>query len=119
MSWEQHRYAVERAARLRREFADQCNEASQGVNLRGEANGSIGFLQSKEFAEAFQRDFTAACLALNNVSLKYSLPKPVLALPHDWETVVRRTIPNHAYDVLYYAGGTVRFGIVRQVTVLV
>lgn len=40
MTWDQHRYAVERARDFRRKLADEQNEAAQGVNLQGEANGS-------------------------------------------------------------------------------
>lgn len=61
MSWEQQRYAVERARDMRRKAADEINEASQMVTLQGEAQGGdaemlddvADFLQSLEGKKIF------------------------------------------------------------------
>jgi hypothetical protein len=133
MSWEQHRYAVERAARMRREIADRQNEAAQMVNLQGEANGSdaemlddvADFLKSLEGSKAgdgerqrFVDDWNKTITTLSNFCAYYDLPKPDMLFHPKWQHHMSAVAQRPIGSPLIYAGVRVRFGRFESCDVL-
>lgn len=136
MSWEQHRYAVERAARIRRKAAENINEASQMVTLAGEANSSdaemleeVGeFLKSLEGSkagdilenpgQAFVDDWNKAITTLSNFCGLYDLPKPDMIFHQKWRVHMSRVAQREIGSPLIYAGVRVRFGTLESMDVL-
>ena len=133
MSWEQHRYAVERAGRLRRMQADKINEANQGVSLQGEAQGSdaemldevADFLRSLEGSKAgdwqenagaaFVADWNKTIATISNLCAQYNLPKPDMIFHPKWQQYMSYVAGQSIGSPLIYAGVRVRFG--RMVSV--
>lgn len=135
MSWEQHRYAVERARDLRRKLANEINEENQAVSLQGEAQGGdaellnelADFLRSLEGSKAgqwqedagaaFVADWNKAIADLSNFCARYDLPKPDMIFHPKWQAhmsyVARQTIGSP----LIYAGVRVRFGMFQSMDV--
>lgn len=133
MSWEQHRYAVERAARLRRKAADEINEANQGVSLQGEAQGSdaemleeVGeFLRSLDGAqpgmeqgERFVADWNATIAHLSCFCSRYDLPKPDMIFHPSWQRYMSTIAGVTIGSPIIYAGVRVRFGRLESRDVL-
>lgn len=144
MSWEQHRYAVERAARIRREFADKHNEMSPShVNLQAEANGSdvemleevaeflkalegyddrkgsIGFLDQLELGQAFIAEWNKSIATISVFCDRFGLPKPDMIFPPEWQHYMNRIAGQHIGSPIIYAGVRVRFGKLAPMDVLV
>lgn len=136
MSWEQHRYAVERARDMRRKFADEHNEASGMVNLQGEANGSdaemldevADFLKSLEGSKAgdqmidrgqsFVADWNKMIATISVLCSQYQLPKPDMIFHYKWQDHMSYVAGQRIGSPLIYAGVRVRFGIFESMDVL-
>lgn len=136
MTWEMHRYAVERAARMRRTIADEQNEAAQGANLQGEANGSdaemleevaeflkaLGGSKASDILEnpgqAFVDDWNKAITSLSNFCGLYDLPKPDMVFHQKWRMHMSRVAQREIRSPLIYAGVRVRFGTLESMDVL-
>lgn len=133
MPWEQHRYAVERARDMRRKIADEQNEAVQGVNLQGEANGSdaemlddvADFLRSLDGSkpgmdcrEQFIADWNATICTISNFCAKYDLPKPDMIFHPSWQNHMSLIAGTNIGSPLIYGGVRVRFGILSSMDVL-
>lgn len=143
MSWEQHRYAVERAARMRREIADRQNEAAQMVNLQGEANGSdaemleevaeflkslegyddrkgsIGFLEGREAQDAFIAEWNKTIATVSVFCDRYGMKKPDMIFVPEWQEYMSVIAGQRIGAPIVYAGVRVRFGKLSPMDVLV
>lgn len=134
---EQHRYAVERAARLRKHVAHDEIERNQGVSLQGEANGSdaemldevADFLRSLEGSKknqaitdpggAFVADWNQVIGTISNFCGMYDLPKPDMLFHPKWQARMSMIAQQQIGSPLIYAGVRVRFGTYRSMDVLV
>lgn len=144
MSWEQHRYAVERAARMRREFADKHNEMSPPhVNLQAEANGSdaemleevgeflkslegyddrkgsIGFLEGIELGNAFIAEWNKTVATVSVFCDRFNLPKPDMIFLPEVQYHMSKIAGQRIGSPIIYAGVRVRFGRLAPMDVLV
>lgn len=135
MSWEQHRYAVERAASLRRKIAHDIAEETQGVSLQGEAQGGDAelleeiaeFLKSLEGSKAgqwqedagaaFVADWNKAIADLSNFCARYDLPKPDMIFHPKWQAHMSYVAGQAIGSPLIYAGVRVRFGMFQSMDV--
>lgn len=135
MTWEQHRYAVERAASLRRKIAHNIAEETQGVSLQGEANGSdaelldeiANFLQSLEGSKAgqlqenagaaFVADWNKTIANLSNFCAQYDLPKPDMIFHPKWQSHMSYVAGQSIGSPLIFAGVRVRFGMFQSMDV--
>ena len=136
MSWEQHRYAVERAARMRREIAKAQDEQAQGVNLQGEANGSDAemleevaeFLRSlggskaaertEDHGQAFIADWNKMIATISVTARQWNMPVPQLICGPKWYAHMNSVATIRLMPVLVYAGVKIRFGDFEQADVL-
>lgn len=136
MTWEQHRYAVERARDMRRKFADEHNEASGMLNLQGEANSSdaemldevADFLQSLEGSkpgdhmidrgQAFVADWNKTISTISVFCSQYDLPKPDMIFHRKWRDHMSYVAGAQMGSPLIYAGVRVRFGNLEPMDVL-
>lgn len=134
MSWEQHRYAVERARDRIKKSADEINEAAQMVTLQGEAAGSdaellddvADFLKALEGGKAgdgegqrFIDDWNKAITTVSNFCAYYDLPKPDMIFHPKWQHRMSVVAQRPIGSPLIYAGVRVRFGTMRSVDALV
>lgn len=143
MSWEQHRYAVERARDMRRKIADDQNKAAGMVNLQGEANGSdaemldevadfleslegyddrrgsIGFLDGEEAGEAFVAEWNKTIATISVFCDQYGLPKPDMVFRPEWQRHMSAIAGQRIGSPIIYAGVRVRFGTLAPMDVLV
>lgn len=136
MSWEQHRYAVERARDRMKERADAINEEKQMVTLQGEAAGGDAellddvaeFLQSLEGSkagqilenpgEAFIADWNRMVGTISVLCGQYDLPKPEMVFHPKVLSLMRSISNSRIADTIIFAGVKIRFGKFEQADVL-
>jgi hypothetical protein len=134
MSWEQHRYAVERARDHRRKVADSINESEQMVTLQGEANASdaemldevADFLKSLEGGRrdeisgpAFVADWNKMIAEISTFCARYDMPKPDMLFHPKWQGYMSTIAQQRIGSPLIYAGVRVRFGTLRPMDVII
>ncbi len=143
MTWEQHRYAVERARDRMRKHADEANEAQGGVNLQGEAAasdaemldevadflqslegyrnemGSIGFLEGEARRDAFIRDWNKTIGTVGVFAAQWGMPAPEMLFCPEWLAAMNYHSDVQIRSTLIWQGVKVRFGLVEQRDVLV
>jgi len=136
MSWEQHRYAVERARDRMKRHHDAAIQANEGVSLQSEAAGSdaemldevADFLKSLEGSkardiwenpgEAFVADWNKAICELSNFCAAWNLPKPDMVFHPLWRVRMSTIAGQQIGSPLIYAGVRVRFGQFESCDVL-
>ncbi len=133
MTWEQHRYAVERARDRMKKLHDAAIEDREGISLQSEAANSdmellddvVDFLKSLEGAKAgdpigqqFVDDWNRTIVTLSNFCGLYDLPKPDMIFHHRWQDRMSAVAGIRIGSPLIYAGVRVRFGRFESMDVL-
>lgn len=133
MSWEQHRYAVERARDRMKEAHDAAVEACDGVSLQSEAAGSdaellddvVYFLKKLEGGKAgdsrgqqFVDDWNRTLITISNFCEQYNLPKPDMIFSRVWRDQMSAFAGVLIGTPLIYCGVRLRFGQLESMDVL-
>jgi len=142
MTWEQHRYAVERARdRLRKQAEDIVSHG--GMNLQSEAAssdaemldevvdflhslegyrneaGSIGFLEGEARRDAFIRDWNKTIGTVGVFAAQWGMRPPEMLFHPEWYAAMNYHSDVQIRSTLIWQGVKVRFGFVEQRDVLV
>lgn len=133
MSWEQHRYAVERARDRMKQLHDAAVEDRQGVSLQSEAANAdaellddvADFLKSLEGSKAgdslgqqFVDDWNRTIITISNFCGQYDLPKPDMIFHQKWRTHMSAVAQRPIGSPVIYGGVRVRFGQLESMDVL-
>ncbi|WP_372732948.1 hypothetical protein [Novosphingobium sp.] len=143
MTWEQHRYAVERARDRMRRQADEADQLQGGVSLQGVAAASdaemldevadfleslegrrhdltsIGFLEGDARRDAFIRDWNRTIGTVGVFAAQWGLPAPEMLFHPKWHEAMNYNSSQPIRATLIWQGVKIRFGFVEQRDVLV